>query len=145
MLKFWWSIGIVRTLIQRSKCSYWHPHENIYFWSSDVCSIVIKTIHNWNQSCYFTLCHIAYYILNIHYLVLLVMVLYSYIVCTTVVWHEKVVFCYQNCSDLLEKNCSTVWDNKFEIQGWRSRICKFSEISRTIYSNTKIFGNRMFF
>ena len=87
MLKFWWSIGIVRTLIQRSKCSCGHPHENVYFWSSYVCPIVIKTICNWNQSCYFTLCLIAYYILNIHYL--LVMVLYSYIVCTTVVWHEK--------------------------------------------------------
>ena len=42
------------------------------------------------------------------------------------------------------------WSRKtFEIQGWRQRICKMFEITRTIYSNMwkfrTMFGNRMLF
>ena len=43
----------------------------------------------------------------------------------------KLVFCYQNCSDLMRKNCSRGRKN-FEIRGWRTRICKFFEIIRTV-------------
>ena len=50
----------------------------------------------------------------------------------------EMVFCYQNCSDLLwEKNCSSDREKLFEIRGWRPRICKFFEITRTIYSNSE--------
>ena len=35
----------------------------------------------------------------------------------------KVVFCVQNCSDLLSEKIVLVIDNFFEIQGWRLRIC----------------------
>ena len=42
------------------------------------------------------------------------------------------VFCYQNCSDpLWEKNVLVIEKNLF--QGWRPRICKNFEITRTIY------------
>ena len=51
-------------------------------------------------------------------------------------WHSTMVFCYQNCSNLLwEKNCSSDQEKTFEIRGWRPRICKIFEITRTIYSN----------
>ena len=44
------------------------------------------------------------------------------------------VFCYQNCSELLwEENVL----KKFEIQGWTSRICKFFEITRSICSSSE--------
>ena len=49
----------------------------------------------------------------------------------------KMVFCYQNCSDLLWKKIVLVIEKKFEIQGWRPRICKNFEITRTIYSNSE--------
>ena len=43
----------------------------------------------------------------------------------------KMVFCYQNCSDLL-------WlKKKIEIRDWRPRIRKIFEITRTIYSNSE--------
>ena len=48
-----------------------------------------------------------------------------------------VVFCFQNCSDLLWEK-SFYWTRKtFEIGGWRPRICKNFEITRTIYSNSE--------
>ena len=44
------------------------------------------------------------------------------------------VFCYQNCFDLLWEKLF-LWSKKpFEIRGWRPRICKFFEFTRTIYS-----------
>ena len=47
------------------------------------------------------------------------------------------VFFYQNCSDLLWEKMFQ-WSRKtFEIWGWRSRICKFSVITRTNYSNSE--------
>ena len=45
------------------------------------------------------------------------------------------VFCYQNCSDLLWEKNGLVIKKKIWIQGLRSRICKSFEITRTIYSN----------
>ena len=50
---------------------------------------------------------------------------------------EKLVFCYQNCSDLLWEKKILVIEEKFEIRGWRPRICKIFEITRTIYSNSE--------
>ena len=59
----------------------------------------------------------------------------------------KIVFCYQNCSDLctVQGVGSLVlweklfwWSRKtFEIQGWRLKIFKIFEITRTIYSKSK--------
>ena len=50
----------------------------------------------------------------------------------------KMVFCYQNCSDLLrEKNCSSNREKllKFEAEG--REFAKKFEITRTIYSNSE--------
>ena len=47
------------------------------------------------------------------------------------------VFCYQNCSELLWEKIVLVIEKSFEIRGWRPRICKNFEISRTIYSNSE--------
>ena len=44
--------------------------------------------------------------------------------------YRGMVFCYQNCSDLL-------WEKTFEIRSWRPRIRKIFEITRTIYSNSE--------
>ena len=44
-------------------------------------------------------------------------------------WCKTMVFCYQNCSDLL-------WE-KLEFRGWRPWICKIFEITRTIYSSSE--------
>ena len=50
---------------------------------------------------------------------------------------SKMVFCYQNCSDLLWKKMFW-WSSKyFEIRGWRLRICKNFEVTRTICSNSE--------
>ena len=50
----------------------------------------------------------------------------------------EMVFSYQNCSDYCEKK-SFLWSRKTpEIRGWRSRICKNFEITRTIYSNSEM-------
>ena len=47
-----------------------------------------------------------------------------------------IIFCFQNYSDLLwEKKCYCDLEKTFEIRGWRSRICKKFQISRTIYSD----------
>ena len=46
----------------------------------------------------------------------------------------EMVFCYQNCSDLLwEKKCSSDQEKllKFEAEGWE--FAKIFEITRTIY------------
>ena len=50
---------------------------------------------------------------------------------------KKMVFCYQNCSDLLWEKIVLVIEKNFEIRGWRPRICKIFEITRTIYSNSE--------
>ena len=47
---------------------------------------------------------------------------------------EDMVFCYQNCSDLLWEKIVLV-RKTFKIRGWRPRICKIFQIIRTIYSN----------
>ena len=53
-------------------------------------------------------------------------------------FHIHMVFSYQNCSS-----------ETSEIQGWKPRISKKFEITRTIYSNSarseQFFGNRMLF
>ena len=51
--------------------------------------------------------------------------------------NNKMVFCYQNCSDLQWEKIVLVIEKTFEIRGWRSRICKKIEITRTIYSNSE--------
>ena len=48
----------------------------------------------------------------------------------------EMVFCYQNCSDLLWEKIVLVIDKNFEIRGWMPRICKNFEIIRTIYSSS---------
>ena len=45
---------------------------------------------------------------------------------------EKMVFCYQNCSDLQWKEIVLVIEKTFELRGWRLRICKYFKITRTI-------------
>ena len=50
---------------------------------------------------------------------------------------DEMVFCYQNCSDLLWEKVVLVIEKNFEIRGWRLRICKHFEITRTIYSNSE--------
>ena len=58
------------------------------------------------------------------------------------------VFCCQNCSDLLweKKKCSSNQEKTFGIQGWRPTICKFFNISGTIYWKVRtFFGDRMLF
>ena len=47
------------------------------------------------------------------------------------------VFCYQNCSDLLWGKTVLSIEKNFEICGWRLRICKLFEITRIIYSNSE--------
>ena len=50
---------------------------------------------------------------------------------------SKMVFCYQNCSELLREKI-VLWLRKtLEIRGWRPRICKLFVITRTIYSNSE--------
>ena len=57
--------------------------------------------------------------------------LVAYLLLSQKYTHREMVFCYQNCSDLL-------WSRKtFEIRGWRPRICKIFEITRTIHSNSE--------
>ena len=43
---------------------------------------------------------------------------------------SEMVFCYQNCSDLLWERFVLVIKKNFEIRGWRPRICKNFEITR---------------
>ena len=50
---------------------------------------------------------------------------------------RKMVFCYQNCSDLLWEKNVLVIEKNFEIRGWRPRICKNFESTRTIYSSSE--------
>ena len=49
----------------------------------------------------------------------------------------EMVFCYQNCSDLLWEKIVLVIEKKFEVRVWRPRICKHFEISRTICLNSE--------
>ena len=46
--------------------------------------------------------------------------------------HPTMVFCYQNCTDLLWEKIVLVIE-----KNWRPRICKFFEIIRTIYSSSE--------
>ena len=46
----------------------------------------------------------------------------------------EMVFCYQNCSDLLVEKIVLVIKKTFEIRGWR---CKIFEITWTIYSKSE--------
>ena len=50
----------------------------------------------------------------------------------------EMVFCYQNCSDLLVEKIVLVIKKTFEIRGWRPKICKSVDIIRTIYSNKEM-------
>ena len=47
------------------------------------------------------------------------------------------VFCHQNCSDLLWEKIVLAIEKNFEIRGWRPRICNIFEITRTIHSNSE--------
>ena len=48
------------------------------------------------------------------------------------------VFCYQNCSDLLwEKIVLVIDKKKKKNRDWRPRIFKIFEVTRTIYSNSQ--------
>ena len=50
----------------------------------------------------------------------------------------EIVFCYQNCSDLLWEKIVLEWLRKtFDIWGWSPRIFNIFEITRTIYSNSE--------
>ena len=49
---------------------------------------------------------------------------------------KGMVFCYQNCSDLLWERIILVTEKNFEIRGWRPRIFKNFEITRAICSNS---------
>ena len=49
----------------------------------------------------------------------------------------EMVFCYQNCSDLLWEKIVLVIEKIFEIRGWGPRICKNFEITRTICLNSE--------
>jgi hypothetical protein len=46
---------------------------------------------------------------------------------------REMVFCYQNCSDLLWEKIVLVIEKNF----WRPRICKIFEITRIICSNSE--------
>ena len=50
---------------------------------------------------------------------------------------NEMVFCYQNCSDLLWEKNDLVIEKTFEIRGWRPRIWNLFEITRTIYSDSE--------
>ena len=55
----------------------------------------------------------------------------------SIVLGVELVFCYQNCSDLLWEKIVLVIEKTFEIRGWRPRIFKNFEIAWTIYSNSE--------
>ena len=57
--------------------------------------------------------------------------------CTFWIKMKVMVFCCQNCSDLLWEMIVLLFEKTFEIQGWRPKICKNFEIARTIYSNSE--------
>ena len=48
------------------------------------------------------------------------------------------VFCYQNCSDLLLEKIVLEIEKTLEIRGSRLRISKIFEITRTTYSNNEM-------
>ena len=49
-------------------------------------------------------------------------------------YSRTMVFCYQNCSDLLWEKIVLVIEKNW---GWRPRIFKIFEVTRTIYSNSE--------
>ena len=53
---------------------------------------------------------------------------------------RKFVFCYKKFSDLLWEKMVLVIEKNF--RGWRPRICKIFEITRTIHSNSAIVYQR---
>ena len=78
---------------------------------------------------------------------------FSFTQWTKKIYSCSILFCYQNCSDLLcEEKISSDREKTFEIWGWRARICKFLqifEILRAMYSTSEwseqFFSNRMLF
>ena len=50
---------------------------------------------------------------------------------------KSMLFCFQNWSDLLWEKIVLVTRKTFEIWGWRPRICKFFEMTRTTHSNSE--------
>ena len=55
---------------------------------------------------------------------------------------KKIVFCYQNCSDLLwEKNVLGILRKTFKIRGWSPRICKIFEGKVRTFLVTECFFN----
>ena len=104
--------------------------------------------------------------------ILLVIAIFVRLHCMTYIFtnqtSQSMVFCYQNCHDLLwdkivlvikktfwnsrlkAENLQNFWEKivgiqkhagkvrkSFEIGGWRLRICKIFEMTRTIYSNSE--------
>ena len=53
---------------------------------------------------------------------------------------NTMVFWYHNCSDLLWEKIILVIKKTFKNRGWRLRICKNFEITKTIYSNSELKG-----
>ena len=47
------------------------------------------------------------------------------------------VFCYQNCSDLLYENCSCDQEKLLKFKAESREFCKIFEITRTIHSNSE--------
>ena len=50
---------------------------------------------------------------------------------------QEMAFFYQDCSDLLWEKVVLGFEKNFEIQGWKTRICKMFEITRTVHSNSE--------
>ena len=63
-------------------------------------------------------------------------------------FQKRMVFCYQNCSDLLWEKIVLVIEKTFEILGWRLRICIFLRSQEKFIWTVKgqnNFWNRMLF
>ena len=65
--------------------------------------------------------------------------LVRFIFCQIIVWHsvEEMVFCYQNCSNLVGEKIVLVLEKTFEIRGGRLKICKTYEINTTTCLNSE--------
>ena len=66
---------------------------------------------------------------------------YTYITQFTPIREEVMVFCYQNCSELLwEKNCSIDWEKllKFKAEGWRQRFDFFWDHYNNLFEHWKV-------
>ena len=61
---------------------------------------------------------------------------------------KKLVFCYQNCSDLLWEKIVPAIEKNFEIRGWKPRICKILRSLEQFTQTVKVqnnFGNKTLF